>query len=90
MRLLKEDRDVLLSGKWLNDRHITTSQRLLHQQHPYVAGLQDTMLQMTRTFDVHKNRPFVQCLNLGGYHWKTVSTAGCVPGSVKVYDSMHL
>ena len=33
---------------------------------------------------------FVQCLNLGDNHWITISTLGCTPGTVIVYDSLNL
>ena len=78
------------SHQWLNDRHVTGAQYLLKQCHPDVSGLQPTTLQLTRTFDVHLNREFVQCLNVSSNHWITVSTVGCSPGVSNVYDSMHL
>ena len=31
-----------------------------------------------------------QILNLGRSHWNTVSTIGCKPAQVKVYDSLHM
>ena len=33
---------------------------------------------------------FVHILNANGNHWMTVSTVGCVPGEINVYDSFHL
>ena len=88
---LQDEKDLgSRSHHWLNDRHITAAQHLLKQQHPAVSGLQPTTLQLTRTFDVHRNREFVQCLNVSSNHWVTVSTIGCPPGSINVYDSMHL
>ena len=32
---------------------------------------------------------FVQILNVGNNHCITVSTIGCTPSSIKVYDSLH-
>ena len=74
---------------WLDDEHITAAQHLLQEQHPDVAGLQSTSLQYTRTFDVHKDDPFVQCLHVNGNHSITVSTVGCSSGVVQVFDSSH-
>ena len=74
----------------MNDNHITVAQYLLKKQHPEIKGLQPPTLQYTQTFDVHHNHEFVQCLNLANNHWIMVSTIGCVPGVINVYDSLHL
>ena len=86
IRLTNEDK---MTKEWLNDNHISAAQSLLKQQHPDVSGLQPSTLQYTQMFDVHSNREFVQCLNLADNHWTTVSTVGCVPGVVNVYDSLN-
>ena len=83
------DKEVVGSGEWLSDKHIHAAQQLLKQQNPCVGGLQDPMLQNTHTFEVQEGE-FVQILNLGRSHWITVSTIGCRPGQVKVYDSLHM
>ena len=75
--------------EWLDDEHIMAAQHLLQEQHPDVTGLQSTSLQYTRTLDVHKDHPFVQCLHENGNHWITVSTVGCSSGVVQVFDSSH-
>ena len=87
--LTMQDRRVLESEEWLSDKHIHAAQQLLKKQHPQIAGLQDTILQVTGVFDVHGSREFVQCLNLGSSHWMVVSTLGCTSGVVRVYDSLH-
>ena len=88
---LQDEKDLgSRSHQWLHDRHITAAQHLLKQQHPEVSGLQPTTLQLTRTFDVHWNCEFIQCLNVSSNHWVTVSTISCPPGVINVYDSMHL
>ena len=43
----------------------------------------------THTFEVQGGE-FVQILNLGGNHWITISTVGCMPAHVQVFDSMHM
>ena len=74
---------------WLDDE--TAAQHLLQEQHSDVAGLQSTSLQYTRTFEVHRDHPFVQCLHENGNHWITVSTVGYSSGVVQVFDtSNHL
>ena len=52
-----------------------------------MRGLQNALLGCTLSFDVIKNE-FVQVLHSGGNHWLTVSTIGCKPSVVKVYDSL--
>eukprot|EP00731_Ephydatia_muelleri_P027168 Em0019g41a len=74
---------------WLDDEHITAAQHLLQEQHPDVAGLQSTSLQYTRTFEVLRDHPFIQCLHENGNHWITVPTVGCSSGVVQVFDSSH-
>ncbi|KAL5505353.1 hypothetical protein EMCRGX_G006768 [Ephydatia muelleri] len=74
---------------WLDDECITAAQHLLQEQHPDVAGLQSTSLQYTRTFYVHRDHPFVQCLHENGNHWITVSTVGWLSGVDQVFDSSH-
>ena len=89
IRLTNEDKETLMTKEWLNDNHISAAQSLLKQQHPDVSGIQPSTLQYTQMFDIHSNREFVQCLNLADNHWTTVSTVGCVPGVVNVYDSLN-
>ncbi len=83
------DKDILTSNMWLNDRHIDAAQTILRNTYG-IAGLESPTLQYTRTFTVHHLNPFVQILNHSGNHWMTVSTVGCQPATVKIYDSMHL
>ena len=54
--------------------------------------LADHRIQCCRTHTLlrPKGGEFVQILNLGRSHWNTVSTIGCRPAQVKVYDSMHM
>ena len=87
---IKTKHFTLKSKEWMNDNHITVAQYLLKKQHPEIKGLQPPTLQYTQTFDVHHNHEFVQCLNLANNHWIMVSTIGCVPGVINVYDSLHL
>ena len=53
-------------------------------------ALQDTLLQQINAFEVEGSREFVQCLNLSSSHWITVSTVGCPPATIKVFDSLNL
>ena len=90
IKLTNTDKNKLISGEWLDDQHINAAQWLLHQQHPHISGFQSTTLQFTRTFEVQGDKEFVQIFNIMNSHWITVSTVGCSPEVVKVYDTMHL
>ncbi len=79
---------ILLEGKWLNDVIINEGQRLIKQdkqEHPHVQGFQDVALGHTMAFSVEPGE-FVQVLYAVG-HWITISTIGCGPAEVDIYDS---
>lgn len=63
--LLQNDKKILTGRGWLTDNIIFAAMQLLHQQHPHISGLQNPILQLTRTFDVQGSKEFVQCLNMG-------------------------
>ena len=88
--LLEDDKKLLTGCGWLTDNIMFAALQLLHQQHPDISGLQDPALQITRTFDVQGSREFIQCLNMSGCHWITISTVGCDPATIKIYDSSNL
>ena len=46
------------------------------------------LLSQTLAFDVMREE-FVQVLHSGGSHWLAVSTIGCPPSTVMVYDSLY-
>ena len=84
------DKMVLQSADWLNDKLIHASEQLLKQQHPHIFGLQDPILQITSTLEIMGNKEFVQILHHGQNHWITISTVGCSSNTVHVYDSLNL
>ena len=89
--LYASDKNVIEDPKgWLTDEIMYCAQQLLKNKYPHISGLQCSSLQLTRTFDVHASKEFIQCLNLGGSHWITLSSIGCEPATVRVYDSMNL
>ncbi len=87
--LLKDDRTILQTGRWLNDKHISAAQRLLQQQFPQIGSLQCPVLGVQLQFSssvLHSES--VQILNCSS-HWICFSTIGCSPGHVNVYDSLY-
>ena len=85
-----EDKTLIESGEWLTDQIIFAAQQLLKMRHPLVSGLQNTVLQYTKTLEVQSRKEFIQILHAGGSHWITVSTVGCPLASINVFDSMNL
>ena len=43
LKLQETDKDELLNGEWLTDKHISAISKLLQQQHPEQNGLQDSV-----------------------------------------------
>lgn len=77
------------TGKWLTDEHINLAQECLRHQYPEIDGLQDSILFTVPKF-VRRitGSKFVQILHINGNHWVCVTSIGCSPGEVKIYDSM--
>ena len=88
-KLTKADLDRLHQKQgWLNDRLINAGQILLKERFPGVGGLQN--VDLARTLCFAQNEPsFVQILNTYDSHWVCVTSIGCKPNMVKVYDSMR-
>ena len=86
--LLKpEDKKTLLSGGWLSDHHIGAAQKLLKNQYPHIDGLQSPVLGSRLMFSVMASEG-IQIIN-HQKHWICVSTIGCQPGHVDIYDSLY-
>ena len=85
--LYDSDKVILESREWLNVRLIHAAQQLLLNKFPHISGLQSLILQHTRTFEIHREKEFIQCLNRGGNHWIIVSSIGCSRNTVKIYHS---
>ena len=82
-----DDRTILETGGWLNDKLIDVGQNLLKKQFTHVAGFQNTLLGQTLAFEVQREE-FIQILHNGYNHWVMVSTIACNPGEINIYDSM--
>ena len=73
---------------WLNCDIIQEAQALLHEVNPSIKGFQRPTLGPVRNFDVVTSE-FVQLLHTGSDHWVCISSIGCVPGDVNLYDSLY-
>ena len=68
-RIMCEDEfSIIKTGKMLTDTSINVAQNFLHNQFPYVEGLEDTVLGPTFQFSIAGGE-FVQVLHDGGLHW---------------------
>ena len=80
-------RHTLESNEWLDDVLMNLGQNLL-RKHRKMDGLQSVLLGQKIAF-VPQFEEFVQILHVNGNHWITVSTIGCKPATINVYDSQH-
>ena len=84
-----EDWKLLQSKSWINDKLINCGMELLKLRYPHIKGLQDCTLSDTLNFESIDGE-FVQILNCDRKNWICVSTVGCQPGKVNVFDSMRI
>lgn len=82
--LSRADEYALLSGGWLNEKHINASQCLLREEFPFVEGLNDSGRFPADTARVPTGTDVIQ-IHPVGQHW-LVSAA--VRNQVQVYDSL--
>ncbi len=72
---------------WLDCDIIQEAQVLLQKVHPGIAGFQRPTLGPVRNFEIVTSE-FIQILHVGNSHWVCVSSIGCDPGDVKLFDSL--
>ena len=88
LNLFGEDKEILLSDSWLNDRLINAAQKLLQAAFSHIPGFQCTLLGQAMAFDVECGE-FIQILHNGQGHWLMISTIGTKHPEVNVYDSLY-
>ena len=86
--LAHHDRSILLTGKELSDKHIDFAHSLLRLQFPVLNGLQSSLIQ-SRSQGLKSNIHALQIVHSCGNHWIVATTLQCVPGEVKIYDSIY-
>ena len=88
LNLKRNDRDILYSDNWLNNRHIEAAQKLLKAKYPSINGLQSPLLAQHRSFDIIRNN-MIQIIHCGSVkHWVAVSTVNSPDNTVYVYNSL--
>lgn len=73
---------------WLDCDIIQQAQVLLQLENAAIDGFQRPTLGRVRNFDVVSSE-FVQILDTGNSHWVCISSVGCLPGHVNLYDSLY-
>ncbi|PFX12745.1 hypothetical protein AWC38_SpisGene23247 [Stylophora pistillata] len=73
---------------WLDCDIIQRAHVLLHLENPAIAGFHKPTLGPVRNF-VLVSGELVQILHAGNNHWVCVSSIGCVPGYVNLFDSLY-
>ena len=86
LELKDTDKDQLLNGEWLTDKHISAVSKLLQQQHPQQNGLQDSVVLASELQWESNSTNFVQIINICEQHWVCASNIGCPEDVVDVYD----
>ena len=83
-----EDRDTIMKGDCLNDKHINLAQEILKHQLGHLSGLESTLY-------LHKLKvplPATNSLQIihsqDRSHWIVASTIGCFYNEVMVFDSL--
>ena len=84
-----QDYQLIMSPHgWLDSAIIHSAQVLLQKINPLIKGFQRPTLGPVRNFSVVSGE-FVQLLHTGQDHWVCVSSIGCPPGTVKLFDSLY-
>jgi len=73
---------------WLNGHLVNAAQQLLKGKFPNISGLQNVESLDTLLFH-SVDGELVQILNCDNQNWVCISTIGCKPRVVKVYDRMR-
>ena len=83
------DKEHILAGGKLDDRHINVAQNLLKQQFSEVAVLQSTLLQAKPRKQCDENSKMIQIVHSRGDHWIVAATMLSTDDRVLVYDSLY-
>ena len=79
--------NILSQETWLDCDIIQAPHVCLQKVNPLIEGFQLPTLGPVRNFSMVSSE-FVQILHTGNAHWVCVSSVGCLPGMVNLYDSL--
>ena len=86
--LTSSDFDIINDPNGWLDCSIQHVQVLLQQHNALIDGLQRPTLSRVRNFDIASGE-FIQILHTGTDHWLCISSIGCSPGVVHLFDSFY-
>ena len=86
--LTQTNKNKILMGEKLNDRHIDVAQGFLKQQFPGISRLQSPLLQKKKQPKADCQQQ-IQIIHSRSNHWIVASTVLVEDGQVKVYDSIY-
>ena len=86
-KLSFSDLKTISNSQMLTNNVVNLLQKMLKQVFGDAMGLQDPVRVRNLSCDVYQNRPFVQVIHNGRYHWLALSTYGCKEGEIYLLDS---
>ena len=88
--LTTADKDHILAGEKLNDRHINFAQNILKEQFCTLGGLQSTLLQAKSPKQHTENsKKVIQVIHSRGDHWIVAALIPPIDNVVLVYDTVY-
>ena len=87
--LTEVDKDIVMLGEKLNDKHMNFAQALIKKQFSNLSGLHSTLTIFQLQAPIVSEN-VLQILHIGGDHWVVASNIGCTTGEVNLYDSLYI
>ena len=88
--LSSDDRQIILGGEMLNDKHISFAQALLKNQFSRIGGLASTLQLSHRKISHTGVANIIQIVHTRGDHWIVATTVGSKDsGTVLIYDTLY-
>ena len=81
-----DDKNAILLGDWLTDKHISAANQLLKKGFSQCKGLDNPILGENFSFPILRGEG-VLMLHVDKSHWICVSTSGCTFRELNVYDN---
>ena len=88
MALQVKDKDIIIQGEALTDKHMTASQKLLKEQFTSIEGICTTLKVTTCSYTIWIPN-YLQIFHTHGDHRITLTTMGCGIDHILVYDSLY-
>ena len=88
MTLQVKDKNIIIQGEKLTDKHMMASQKLLKEQFTSIEGLCTTLKVTTCTYTTWIPN-YLQIFHTRGDHWITLTTIGCSKDHILVCDFLY-